>query len=202
MKSPIKIILIILAVLQLLIVLYIVLPSIPKRIDSVSPGDSYQLDELSLAFDLASNNYKQTPLQEDIENGRKMIILKEPNTEKEIYITKITEKNYINMIDGKLETLQNPFRARFAINTTEKELEEMFVAVSAVKNRDFESMTMNVYKGADREFIFVQFRFSDGYIDYTAEGHIGKNYYSIDLVEESGPEDLLKFMETATVIQN
>ena len=147
MKSPIKIILIILAVLQLLTVLYIVLPSIPKRIDSVSPGDSYQLDELSLAFDLASNDYKQTPLQEDIQNGRKMIILKEPNTEKEIYITKITEKNYINMIDGKLETLQNPFKARFTINTTEKELEEMFVAVSAVKNRDFEGMTMNVYKG-------------------------------------------------------
>lgn len=202
MKSPIKILLIIFAILQLLIVLYIALPSIPKRIDSVSTGDSYQLDELSLAFDLASNDYKQTPLQEDIQNGRKMIILKDPNTEKEIYITKITEENYTSILDEKLETLQNPFKARFAINTIKKELKKTFTSIDTVEDRDFETMTINVYKGADREFIFAQFRFSDGHIDYTTEGHIGKNYYSIDLVEESGPEDLLRFMETATVIQN
>ena len=62
-------------------------------------------------------------------------------------------------------------------------------------------MKTNIYKGEDRKFIFTQFIFNDGSIDYTAEGNIGQYYYSIDPTAKSNPEPIFKFMETATIIE-
>jgi prepilin-type processing-associated H-X9-DG protein len=201
MKSPIKIILIILAILQLLVVLYIVPPSIPKKIQERNNEETYISEKLLLSFDLATKTYKKVQVQERPDIGRKLEVLEEPESEKGITLTRITDEKYIEILNEKFKTLQNPFKARFAINTIRKDVKERLLS-GAIEGRDFEDMKVDVYKGEDRRFILAQIVFADGHVDYTAEGNIGNHYYSIDLVEETDPEDIFRFIETATVIQN
>lgn len=201
MKSPVKIILIIFAVLQLLAVLYLAVPAIPKKIKEQSPGSNYSSDKIFLSFNLSSDKYEINTEKDNSNDGRERISLKIPGDTKGVEITRIKDEKYIKVLNEKIKTLQNPFKARFAINTIRRDVKKRLLS-GTVDERDFEDMKIKVYKGQDRRFIFAQIIFEDGHVDYTAEGNIGSYYYSIELVEESGPEDILKFMETATVIQN
>ncbi|KUK67129.1 MAG: hypothetical protein XD87_0310 [candidate division WS6 bacterium 36_33] len=201
MKSPVKIILIIFAVLQLLAVLYLAVPAIPKKIKEQSPGSNYSSDKIFLSFNLSSDKYEINTEKDNSNDGRERISLKIPGDTKGVEITRIKDEKYIEVLNEKIKTLQNPFKARFAINTIRRDVKKRLLS-GTVDERDFEDMKIKVYKGQDRRFIFAQIIFEDGHVDYTAEGNIGSYYYSIELVEESGPEDILKFMETATVIQN
>jgi hypothetical protein len=201
MKSPIKIILIIFAVLQFLVALYIITPSIPKKLDEKPPGKTYISDKILLSFDLASNKYKIEPEDNTLDNPRERISLQLPNSKKRIEIARIKDTRYIENINSQFKSLESPFKARFVTNSIRKGVKERELT-GAIDGRDFEDMKIEVYKGENRKFIFAQIIFSDGHIDYTAEGKIENYYYSINLVEESGPEDILRFMETATVIQN
>jgi hypothetical protein len=200
MKSPIKILLILFAVLQLLAVLYIVTPAIPKKINEQTPGSDYVSDEISLSFNLASDAYEISPEEDSPNNGRDRIFLEIPEDTKGIEVTRVRDEKYIEVLNEKFKTLQNPFKARFAINTIRNDVKERLLS-GAIEERDFEDMKVEVYKGEDRQFILAQILFADGHIDYTAEGNIGNYYYSIDLVEETGPEDIFRFMETATITE-
>jgi hypothetical protein len=201
MKSPIKIILIIFAVLQLLAVLYIVLPAIPKKINEKSPGTNYVSEKLFLSFDLASDEYQINTDRENPNDGRDRLILEIPESPKIVEITRVKDNKYIEILDEKFNILQNPFKARFAKNQIRKDVKERLLE-GTVEGRDFEDMKIEVYKGKNRRFIFTQIIFTDGHVDYTAEGKIGNRYYSIDLIEETNPEDVFRFMETATTILN
>lgn len=201
MKSPIKILLIIFAVLQLLAVIYIVTPAIPEKIKEQSPGSNYVFEEIFLSFDLASKAYEVSPEGDDPSDGRDRVSLAVHEDSKRIEITRVKDEKYIEILNEKFKTLQNPFKARFAINDIREDVKERLLT-GAIEERDFKDIKIQIYKGDDRKFIFSQFVFNDGNIDYTAEGNIGSYYYSIDLIEESGPEDIFRFMETATVIQN
>jgi len=200
MKSPIKILLILFAVLQLLAVLYIVTPAIPKKINEQTPGSDYISDEISLSFNLASDAYEISSEEDSPNDGRDRIFLKNPEDTKGIGVSRIKDEKYIEILNEKFRTLQNPFKARFATNTIRNDVKERFLS-GAIERRDFEDMKIEVYKGEDRRFILAQILFADGHVDYTAEGNIGNHYYSIDLVEETGPEDIFRFMETATIIE-
>jgi hypothetical protein len=201
MKSPIKIILIVIAVLQLIAILYIVLPSIQKNLRGISSGNTYKLDTISLAFDLTNNNYEAASPRENIESGRELTALKDPNSEKEVYVMRITDTKYIEIFNEKLRTLRNPFKARFAINRISKDVAKR-LEKGSIQGQDFKKMKMETYKGQNREFIFTTIIFTDGHTDYTVEGQIEGAYYSIDLINETGPEDVFKFMKTATIIRN
>lgn len=201
MKSPIKIILIIFAVLQFLIVLYFTLPSIPKKLKAETQGGQYVLEDLSLSFDLDSNNYEIVSEDENLEDGRNTIMLAKPENQAPVYLSQILDKNYPEYFDNKFSILQNPFKSRFATNLNKKGIIESYKE-GTPEQRDLKNMKIQIYKGDDRKFIFTQFIFNDGSIDYTAEGNINQNYYSIDPTERSNPEIILKFMETATLIQN
>ncbi len=201
MKSPIKIILIIFAVLQLLAVLYIVLPAIPKKINEKSPGTNYVSEKLFLSFDLASDEYQINTDRENPNDGRDRLILEIPESPKIVEITRVKDEKYIEILDEKFNILQNPFKARFARNQIRTDVKERLLE-GTVEGRDFEDMKIEVYKGENRRFIFTQIIFTDGHVDYTAEGKIGNRYYSIDLIEETNSEDVFRFMETATTVQN
>ena len=202
MKSPIKIILITLAVLQLPAVIYIVTPSIPKKIETQPLGNSnYVSEEIFLSFDLALDTYKIDTTEDTSNDSRDRITLKIPENTKTVEISRIKDEKYIEILNEKFKTLQNPFKARFAINNIRNDVKERLLT-GAIEERDFEDMKIEVHKGDDRTFIFTQIFFTDGHVDYTAEGNVGNYYYSIDLTEETDPEDIFKFMQTATVIQN
>lgn len=201
MKSPIKIILIVLAVLQLIVVTYIAVAAIPKKIENRPPGGSYISEELFISFDLTSDTYKMDPNIETPNEGRDMLILNAPDSSEEIIITRVTDEKYIEILNEKFKTLQNPFKARFAINTIKKDVKGRLLS-GAIEERDYQDMRIDVYKGEDRRFIFTQIMFEDDFVNYAAEGNVGNYYYSIELVEGSSLEDILRFMETATVIQN
>jgi hypothetical protein len=201
MKSPIKIILIIFAVLQLLAVLYIVLPAIPKKINEKSPGTNYVSEKLFLSFDLASDEYKINTDRENPNDGRDRLILEIPESPKIVEITRVKDEKYIEILDEKFNILQNPFKARFARNQIRTDVKERLLE-GTIEGRNFEDMKIEVYKGGNRRFIFTQIIFTDGHVDYTAEGKIGDRYYSIDLIEETNSEDVFRFMETATTVQN
>ncbi len=201
MKSPIKIILIIFAILQFLIVLYITFPSIPKKLKTETLGGQYVLEDLSLSFDLDSNNYEIVSEDENLEDGRNTIILAKPEDKDRVYLSQILDKKYPEFLNEKFSTLQNPFQSRFAINLNKKGIKESYQK-GTPEQKEFKDMKIQIYEGEDRKFILTQFIFNDGSIDYTAEGYIGNNYYAIDPSEKSNLEIILRFMETATVIQN
>jgi hypothetical protein len=201
MKSPIKIIILILAVLQLPAVIYIATPAIPKKIEEQSPGSDYVFDKIFLSFNLALNTYEMTTAENTSNDGRERITLEIPEGTKGVEISRIKDEKYIEILNEKFKTLQNPFKARFAISSIKKDVRER-LSTGTIEGRNFKDMKIEVYKGNSRKFIFTRIFFTDGHVDYTAEGNIGNYYYSIDLVEETGPEDILRFMESATVIQN
>lgn len=201
MKSPIKIILIIFAVLQFLIVLYITFPSIPKKLKTETQGGQYVLEDLSLSFDLDSNNYEIVSEDENLEDGRNTIILAKPEGNDTVYVSQILDKRYKEHLNEVFSTLQNPFKNRSAVNLNKREIAESYKKGSP-EQREFKDMKIQIYEGEDRKFILALFIFNDGSIDYTAEGYIGNNYYAFDPSEKSNLEIILRFMETATVIQN
>jgi len=200
MKSPVKILLIIFAILQLFAVIYIVSPSIPKKIDTQEGAQTYTFKDLMLSFDLASGNYKIDD-EKDPSGAQRTGSLTDSVSGGETNILKITDENYIKTIDNILGSLQNPFQARRTINTMKRDTKEM-LAIEPSYGRDLKDIKMKLYVGENRRFFFTQTIFKDGSIDYAAVGHIGSYYYSIAVLGKSSPQDIFRFMETATVIQN
>ncbi len=200
MKSPIKIILIIFAVLQLLAVIYLVSPSIPKKIDKHEDTQAYTSKDLMLSFDLASENYKINN-RKDPSGEQKTESLTDSASGGETTIMKLTDEDYIKTLDNILSSLQSPFKARRTINTMTRETKEM-LTIEPSHGRDLKNLKIKLYAGENRRFFFTQTIFKDGSVDYAAVGNIGKDYYNIAVFGKSSPQDILRFMETATVIQN
>jgi hypothetical protein len=200
MKSPIKIILILFGLLQLIVILYLAIPSLPKKLQTTTGETSYLLQDLSISFDLDSDEYEILSRDGNLEDGRNTITLGKPNSEDVIYVSQVLDSKYCDFVEDRFATLQNPFKSRFAINLNRKGIKESY-AHGTMEQQGLKTMKINIYKGGDRKFILTQFIFNDGSINYTAEGKIGQYYYSIDPTVKSDPEPIFKFMETATIVE-
>jgi hypothetical protein len=200
MKSPIKILLITFAFLQLLFATYLSIGAIPMKIENEYTGDMYSFEEIS--FNLSSTEYEKSPDPITILSGepeRITTTFSNSKGEEKILVSQTSNANYIKVFNKSLRDLQNPFKNRFVVRNIKRDIKSGTPAIG-LKGLAITDIVVQVHKGENKTFILNKTTFSDNSMHYSAEGKIENNYYHISLLEDADPENIYEFMRSVTIL--
>jgi hypothetical protein len=179
MKTVTKLLLLVFGLAQLLLVLYISLPAIPRRIKNEEIGTMYTLGDLS--FNLSSDQYKE---DEDIKEALKekggdanefVVLIDTTNNDTITILKTITEESKL-LIDESFRIFSNPFQNRFVT----KEIQEAMPSTSERIERaeQINGMKHTIHKGQDKTALLTSVTI-DNLEEYHADVRIGESYYTV-----------------------
>lgn len=184
MKTVLKILILIFGVAQLIFVLYISLPSIPRRITNEIPGTMYTFGEIS--FNLTSDSYTEVKeIQEGmIERGigpEKLMVLHDSNTSHSItFINNTYDYEHKTLIEQSIWIYRNPVN-RFRVMLTSENINPI------------------IYEGENKIAIlnntgssyFLDFRIGEYYYTLIPNNQQENNSFALD--------NIMEFMRTVTL---
>lgn len=180
MKTVPKVLLLVFGLVQLLFVLYISLPAIPKEIKNEEFGTMYTLGELS--FNLSSNQYTESEeikemLKERGGDSNELVVLIDETNDDTITIFKVVSEDSKLLIEESFYVFSNPFQNRFVT----KEIQEKIpnTAESIDDTQKIKKMQKTIYKGQNKTALLTSITNLDNSVGYSADIKIGDSYYSI-----------------------
>jgi|LDZT01.1.fsa_nt_gi hypothetical protein len=180
MKTVPKVLLLVFGLVQLLFVLYISLPAIPKEIKNEEIGTMYTLGELS--FNLSSNQYTESEeikemLKERGGDSNELVVLIDETNDDTITIFKVVSEDSKLLIEESFYVFSNPFQNRFVT----KEIQEKIpnTAESIDDTQKIKKMQKTIYKGQNKTALLTSITNLDNSVGYSADIKIGDSYYSI-----------------------
>lgn len=208
MKTVPKVLLLIFGIAQLIFVLYISLPAIPRRIVDEIPGDMYEFGDIR--FNLVSSEYIESSelkeyLEGEGEDSEVILVLRNEKNNDTITIFQITDQETINLIEDDFSAFSNPLRHKFISSNIVEEVgnySERIEDFNQIKNTKY-----TIFKGKDKTALLSSQTYNLGVNDitnYSADVRIGNLFFTI-LPYQPGDnnqlalDNIMKFMRTVTL---
>lgn len=205
MKTVPKVLLLVVGLAQLLFVLYISLPTIPKKIKNEEIGNMYTLGDIS--FNLSSDQYRESEeikntLKERGENPSEFVVLIDPTNNDTITIFKVLTKDSKLLIDENFQVFSNPFQNRFVTKEVQKKISNTSETIDSAEQ--IKRMKHTIYKGQDKTALLTSIVLYNS-VGYSADVKIGDSYYTIipNRLENYEPQlafkNIMEFLRTSSL---
>lgn len=206
MKTVPKVLLLVFGLLQLLFVLYISLPVIPKEIKNEEIGNMYTLGELS--FNLSSNQYTESEeikkmLKKRGGDSNELVVLIDETNNDTITVFKVVTEDSKLLIDESFKVFSNPFQNRFETKKIQEKIPDTAESIGDVQK--IKKIQKTIYKGQNKTALLTSITNLDNSIGYSADLKIGDSYYSIIPQKLEGYNsqlafrNIMEFLRTSTL---
>ena len=205
MKTVPKVLLLLFGLTQLFFVLYISLPTIPRRIKNEEIGNMYAIGNIS--FNLSSDQYKENEeikeaLGKKGEDPNKLVVLVDITNNDSIVIFEVLTEESQLLIDESFQTFSNPFQNRFVT----KEIQETMPNTSEriARGEQIKEIEHTVYKGQNKVALLTSVTI-DNLVEYHLDVKIGDFYYTVipqrleDYDTQLAFNNIMEFLRTSSL---